>query len=68
MEFPHEAERPIACGDSFFGANGNALHNGLKRNLPELMRRSGAGSVFEARIFDDLLIAAARLRDRSQVP
>jgi hypothetical protein len=43
------------------------LHNGLKNNLLELMRRSGAESVFEARIFDDLLIAAARLRDRSRV-
>jgi len=31
--------------------------------VPDLMRRSGAASVFEPRIFDDLLFAATELRD-----
>jgi hypothetical protein len=35
----------------------------LKKQVPDLMRRSGAASVFEARMFDDLLFAARELRD-----
>lgn len=38
------------------------LNRELKKQVPDLMRRSGAASVFEARIFDDLLVAAAELR------
>lgn len=38
-------------------------HRELKKQVPDLMRRSGAASVFEPRIFDDLLFAATELRD-----
>jgi hypothetical protein len=38
------------------------LHTELKKQVPDLIRRSGAASVFEPRIFEDLLIAAAGLR------
>ena len=39
------------------------IHRELKKQVPGLMRRSGAASVFEPRIFDDLLIAVGELRD-----
>jgi hypothetical protein len=39
------------------------IHRELKRRVPALMRSSGAASVFEPRIFDDLVIAAAELRN-----
>jgi hypothetical protein len=39
-----------------------ALHRELKKKVPELLRSSGAVSVFEPRIFDDMLVAAAELR------
>ena len=40
-----------------------SIHRELKKQIPDLMQRSGATSVFEARIFDDLLFAATELRD-----
>jgi hypothetical protein len=40
-----------------------AIHRELKRRVPALMHSSGAASVFEPRIFDDLVIAAAELRN-----
>jgi len=39
------------------------IHRELKKQVPGLMRRSGAASVFEPRIFDDLLLAVGELRD-----
>jgi hypothetical protein len=39
------------------------IHRELKKQVPDLMHRSGASSVFEPRIFDDLLFAATELRD-----
>jgi hypothetical protein len=39
-----------------------ALHRELKKRVPDLLRSSGAVSIFEPRIFDDLLVAAAELR------
>ncbi len=38
-------------------------HRELKKQVPDLIRRSGATTVFEPRIFDDILIAATELRD-----
>jgi hypothetical protein len=38
-------------------------HRELKKQVPDLIHRSGAASVFEARMFDDLLFAARELRD-----
>jgi hypothetical protein len=38
------------------------LHARVKRGLPKLMLRAGATSVFEARIFDDILLLATELR------
>lgn len=39
-----------------------AIYGELKKQVPDLIRRSGAASVFEPRIFEDLLIAAAALK------
>jgi len=39
------------------------IHRELKKQVPGLMIRSGAASVFEPRIFDDLLLAVGELRD-----
>jgi hypothetical protein len=39
------------------------IYREVKKRVPALMRTSGAASVFEPRIFDDLLIAAAQARD-----
>jgi hypothetical protein len=39
------------------------IHEELKKQVPDLIRRSGAASVFEPRIFENLLIAAKELRD-----
>jgi hypothetical protein len=36
----------------------------LKRSVPELKRHSGAQTIFEARIFRDLLVLAAQFRDK----
>jgi hypothetical protein len=38
------------------------IHRELKES-PDLIHRSGAATVFEPRIFDDILIAATELRD-----
>jgi hypothetical protein len=39
------------------------INRELKKQVPDLMRGAGAASVFEPRIFDDLLFAATELRD-----
>jgi hypothetical protein len=39
------------------------LYAHLTSRAPDLMRRAGTDSLFEARIFDDLLVGAAELRD-----
>jgi hypothetical protein len=39
------------------------IHRELKKQVPELIHRSGAASVFEARTFNDLIFAATELRD-----
>lgn len=39
------------------------IHLEVMKRLPALMRASGAVSVFEPRIFDDLLFAAAQARE-----
>lgn len=36
----------------------------LRRSIPELKRHSGAQTIFEARIFEDLLFLAAKFRDK----
>jgi hypothetical protein len=36
----------------------------LRRLVPEVLSRAGSGSVFEARVFDDLYVLAAGIRSR----
>jgi hypothetical protein len=42
-----------------------ALNADVKKGLPELMRKAGAASAFEARIFEDVVMLAAELRQRT---
>jgi hypothetical protein len=37
------------------------IYRKLRQNLPDLMERTGAQSLFEARMFKELVVAAARL-------
>ena len=39
-------------------------YNFLHRSIPKLRRHSGAQTIFEARIFEDLLVLAAQFRDQ----
>jgi hypothetical protein len=41
-------------------------YESLKRSVPELKRHSGAQTIFEARIFRDLLVLAAQFRDEGR--
>ncbi len=37
-----------------------SIYDELESNAPELMRRAGANSLFEARVFGDLVLFAAK--------
>jgi hypothetical protein len=39
-----------------------ATYRELRRLIPEVLRRAGTGSVFEARVFEDLSVLAAAIR------
>jgi hypothetical protein len=39
-----------------------ASYSELRRLIPEVLRRAGASSVFEARVFEDLSVLAAAIR------